>query len=169
MHMHMSDAKWWLGSAVVIGLLLYVLQHDFSRLRAPDKPFSGQVVKLPAPTCSPVGGPCTASDPPRMLALTLSGDVRPLRPFDLILRLPDTALAQAGQASVDFIMIGMDMGLNRYTLTRQADGSFRAKVILPVCSSGRSDWVAKVSAIVGKEMWAAEFPFVAEPSMGQHD
>lgn len=169
MHMHMSDAKWWLGSAVVIGLLLYVLQHDFSRLRAPDIPFAGQVVKLPSPTCSPVGGPCTVSDPPRMLALTLSGDVRPLRPFDLELRLPDAALPQAGPATVDFVMVGMDMGLNRYTLTRQADGSYRAKVILPVCSSGRSDWVAKVSAIVGQEMWTAEFPFVAEPSMGQHD
>lgn len=167
--MQMSEAKWWLGSAVVIGLLLYVLQHDFSRLRVPDRPFAGQVIKLPAPQCSPVGGPCTVFDPPRMLALTLSGDVRPLRPFELELRLPDWALSAAANASVDFVMLGMDMGLNRYTLTRQADGSFRAKVILPVCSTGRSDWIAKVSAVVGQEMWTVDFPFVAEASMGHHN
>ncbi|MGK0674043.1 MAG: hypothetical protein ABWU16_05205 [Halothiobacillaceae bacterium] len=167
--MQRSDVKWWLGSAVLIGLLLYVLQHDFSRLRAPDLPFAGELVKLPTPACSPVGDPCAASDATRMLTLTLSGDVRPLRPFDLELRLPDTVLSQAGSATVDFVMVGMDMGLNRYTLTRWADGSYHAKVILPVCSSGRSDWVAKVSAIVGQQMWMAEFPFVAEPSMGQHD
>ncbi len=166
--MQMSDAKWWLGSAALIGLLLYVVQHDFSRLGAPDVPFSGEVVRLPEPACTPVGGPCESLEPPRMLSLELAGDVRPLRPFELILRLPKEALPQAGQASVDFIMLGMDMGINRYTLTRQADGSYRAKVILPVCSSGRSDWVAKVSAIVGQEMWTADFPFVAEPSMGQH-
>ncbi len=167
--MRMSDAKWWLGSAVAIGLLLYVLQHDFSQLRAPDVPFAGRVVAMPAPTCSPVGGPCTVTDPPRSLALELMGDVRPLRPFDLILRLPDAALKDAGTASVDFIMVGMDMGLNRYTLTRQADGSYRAKVILPVCSIGRSDWVAKAGVVVGQEMWTADFPFSAESSSASHD
>ena len=166
--MQMSDAKWWLGSAVVIGLLVYILQHDFSKLHAPDVPFAGRVVSMPAATCSPVGGPCTVTVPPRSLALELNGDVRPLRPIELLLRLPDSALPSAGPASVDFVMVGMDMGLNRYTLTRQADGSYRAKIILPVCSTGRSDWVAKVSAVVGQEMWTAEFPFTAEPSTHQN-
>jgi hypothetical protein len=165
MGMSMSDAKWWLGSAVVIGVLLYVLQHDFSGLRAPDVPFAGSVVPLPAPACSPVGGPCTVTDAQgRSLQLELAGDVRPLRPIDLSLRLPDAALPKSGAANVDFIMVGMDMGLNRYTLTRHAEGSYRAKVILPVCSIGRSDWVAKVSVVVGDEMWTADFPFTAESS-----
>ncbi|MEW6444947.1 MAG: hypothetical protein ACOZAQ_02650 [Pseudomonadota bacterium] len=164
--MSMNDAKWWLGSAVVIAVLLFVLQHDFSRLRAPDIPFAGRVVVLPAPQCTPVGGPCMVSDPPRALVLEMAGDVRPLRPFDLRLRIPDEALKDAGAASVDFIMVGMDMGLNRYTLTRQSDGVFSAKVILPVCSIGRSDWMAKVSVVVGHEMWAADFPFTAESSSG---
>lgn len=168
--MQMSDAKWWLGSAVVIGLLVYILQHDFSRLRAPDVPFAGQVVSLPAPQCTPVGGPCTVTDAQgRSLQLELAGDVRPLRPIDLTLRLPDAAVPHVGAASVDFIMVGMDMGLNRYTLTRRADGSLGAKVILPVCSIGRSDWVAKVSAVVGKEMWTAGFPFTADSSSTHAD
>ena len=33
------------------------------------------------------------------------------------------------------------MGLNVYTLRADGDGVFRARVILPICISGRRDWL----------------------------
>ncbi len=38
-------------------------------------------------------------------------------------------------------MVGMDMGFNRYDLRPTADGAWAAKVTLPVCVSGRRDWI----------------------------
>ncbi|MDD2894307.1 MAG: hypothetical protein PHF20_10315, partial [Halothiobacillaceae bacterium] len=118
---------------------------------------------------------CTLQDGARAMTLKMAGDVRPLRPFELRLILPEAVRAQAVEASVDFVMVGMDMGINRYTLLKQADGDFVGKVILPVCSIGRSDWIAKLSVVLNlpgsgaQEMWMADVPFTAEASVGGHD
>ncbi|HES75895.1 MAG TPA: hypothetical protein ENO09_02675 [bacterium] len=172
---------WWLASALVALVLGGVLLLDFSSLRAPPAVFSGAVVSLPLLSdCNPVLSPhaqegCRAQDSSRAMTLKMSGDVRPLRPFELRLILPETVRTQATEASVEFVMVGMDMGINRYTLLKQANGDFGGKVILPVCSIGRSDWVAKLSVVVSladggaQEMWTAEMPFTAEPSVVAHD
>jgi len=172
---------WWLASGLVIVLLGGVLLLDFSSLRAPPAVFSGVVVSLPLLShCHPVLSPqaqegCTAQGGLRAMTLKMSGDVRPLRPFELRLILPEAVRAQATDASVDFVMVGMDMGINRYTLLKQANGDFVGKVILPVCSIGRSDWLAKLSVVVNladggaQEMWTADMPFTAEASVVAHD
>jgi hypothetical protein len=172
---------WWLASALVALILGGVLLLDFSSLRAPPAVFSGAVVSLPLlPHCHPVLNPqmqegCTAQAGLRAMTLKMSGDVRPLRPFELRLILPEAVRAHATEASVDFVMVGMDMGINRYSLLKQQNGDFVGKVILPVCSIGRSDWLAKLSVVVNlpdgvtQEMWTAEMPFTAEASVVVHD
>ena len=177
----MSQTKrWWLASGLAALILGGVLLLDFSSLRAPPAVFSGAVISLPPQAdCLPVltpqaQGGCTAQGGSRAMTLKMSGDVRPLRPFDLRLTLPEAVRAQATEASVDFIMVGMDMGINRYALLKQQNGDFIGKVILPVCSIGRSDWVAKLSVLVSlpggaQEMWTAAMPFTAEASVVAHD
>lgn len=52
--------------------------------------------------------------------------------------------AESGNATefhASFAMQGMDMGLNRYRLLKQADGLWTAEVVFPVCVRGRSDWL----------------------------
>ncbi len=49
--------------------------------------------------------------------------------------------ASARAVSVSLQMQGMDMGVNRYRLLRQADGEWRGTLTLPVCVSGRRDWL----------------------------
>lgn len=173
--------KWWLASALAIAVLGGVLLLDFSSLRTPPAVFSGEVIALPMPSamCNPVvlaagDQGCAVAADGRSMRLELRGDVRPLRPFELVLSLPSEVKGLASQASVDFVMVGMDMGVNRYSLMPQPNGDFQGKVILPVCSIGRSDWVAKLSVVVTSPnapatMWTAVFPFTAEPSVMTHD
>ena len=59
-----------------------------------------------------------------------------LKPFDLVVTAPT---AQA--VNIELHMQGMEMGLNRYRLIRQANGEWRATITLPVCVSGRRDWL----------------------------
>ena len=49
--------------------------------------------------------------------------------------------AGVSRISAEFQMVGMDMGFNRYDLRPTADGAWAAKVTLPVCVSGRRDWI----------------------------
>ena len=60
----------------------------------------------------------------------------PLEAFELNVR-----AAGARRISAEFQMVSMDMGFNRYDLRPTADGAWASKVTLPVCVSGRRDWI----------------------------
>lgn len=64
--------------------------------------------------------------------------VRPtaLETFDLSVH-----AAGADRVAAEFQMVGMDMGFNRYDLQSTGDGFFLSRVTLPVCISGRHDWI----------------------------
>lgn len=70
--------------------------------------------------------------------VTLRFTVRPvpLEAFEIQARAPGVT-----RLSAEFQMVGMDMGFNRYDLRPTSDGAFATKVTLPVCVSGRRDWI----------------------------
>jgi hypothetical protein len=41
-------------------------------------------------------------------------------------------------------MVGMNMGFNRYDLKRVPDGNWTARIVLPVCTDSRADWIAEL-------------------------
>lgn len=59
-----------------------------------------------------------------------------LHPFTLTV-----GVQGARQVHAEFVMQGMEMGLNRYRLEPTAAGVWRGRVTLPVCVSGRRDWL----------------------------
>lgn len=59
-----------------------------------------------------------------------------LKPFHLLVSAP-----QASRVYASFDMVGMDMGFNRYEFAPDGNGLWRARVILPMCVTGRRDWV----------------------------
>jgi hypothetical protein len=69
------------------------------------------------------------------VVLRFSESPRAMRPFVMEVDAP-----RAVAVGADFTMPGMDMVPNRYELGRGPDGHWRAKVVLPVCITGRQDW-----------------------------
>ncbi len=113
----------------------------------------------------PVGGPPLRMDCPSLrtgcstrldgqtLSVGVEGELRVLQPFQVWVRAPDARKVQAS-----FTMEGMDMGFNLYTLHADKEGVFRGRVTLPVCVSGRRDWVMTLD-IDGRRVTV---PFVTE-------
>ena len=62
---------------------------------------------------------------------------------------------QARSVHASFSMQGMEMGLNRYRLLAQEPGRWEARIILPACVQGRSDWVVRLES--GTETVALAF------------
>ena len=56
-------------------------------------------------------------------------------------------------------MVGMQMGLNRYRLLQGEEHAWYANVTLPVCSSGRSDWIAEFELTSGQQRFMFTAPF----------
>lgn len=49
--------------------------------------------------------------------------------------------ANAKNVYASFSMRDMEMGYNRYRLTQQTPQQWQARVVLPVCVTGRHDWL----------------------------
>lgn len=69
-------------------------------------------------------------------------DVPPggLRPFRLTVE-----AGEAREVRAEFVMTGMAMGINRYRLQPVGAGRFQARLVLPVCATGRRDWILWVT------------------------
>lgn len=92
----------------------------------------------PIPCINPVSG-CTFVHHGTPARISFSSTPETMKPFVITLSHP--ALQQA---SASFQMIGMDMGFNRYDLKRGPDGNWTARIVLPVCTASRADWVAEL-------------------------
>lgn len=110
----------------------------------------------PAPIrvdCPSLAAGCQARLGDATVTLGASGAIKVLSPFEVWLR---GVVAREVQAS--FTMEGMDMGFNLYTLRPDGQGGYRARVTLPVCVTGRRDWILTLT-IDGQQM---AVPFVTE-------
>jgi len=95
--------------------------------KAPVRP----VVEIP---CENVVSGCAL--PEMGLRVVFDQPPKSMRPFRLQVEVP-----AARELHVSFAMRGMQMGLNRYRLLSAGDGLWKAEVTLPVCASGRGDWL----------------------------
>jgi hypothetical protein len=123
------NAIWTALPLLIIGLAALVLWHGGDNTPA-------AAVSLP---CADLATGCGTRLHGREVSLGLSGPVKPLKPFQVWVKAAGARTVQAR-----FTMQGMDMGFNLYTLRGGDDGVFRARVTLPICVSGRRDWIMAV-------------------------
>lgn len=120
----------------IVGLLCVLAFFVYKRVVSANKPTSA-ILALPCPDLTLGCGNAS---------IQVKADHAPqvMRPFHL--RVSNaTANTLTNSIYVDFAMAGMSMGLNRYRLIQQADGSWQGEIILPVCVQGRSDWLMEVT------------------------
>lgn len=101
-------------------------------------------------TCiDPVQG-CAFSYRGRPAHLRFSEHPVSMQPFALEVRVPG-----ASHVHAEAHMVGMEMGFNRYDLRPARPDVFVAQLRLPVCVSGRRDWMLYLE--VGQERYALPF------------
>ncbi|MDX5333587.1 MAG: hypothetical protein LPK58_06035 [Gammaproteobacteria bacterium] len=121
------------------------------------------VVELPAPAdCELHRAPCRLSLPAGQLTVEFSEEPVPLQPFRIQLH---TSLA-IDAATADFQMVDMYMGVNRYALVRQSADVWSREAMLPVCATGRSDWLMYLRLEVAGVAYVTALPFEAAAARG---
>ncbi|HNQ04917.1 MAG TPA: hypothetical protein PKH69_09925 [Thiobacillaceae bacterium] len=106
------------------------------------------------PVCTDLRHGCRIDLQGRTVRLVMTGEPKPLQAFQVRVHAPGARRVEAR-----FRMEGMDMGFNLYTLRADAAGMFQAWVTLPVCVSGRRDWVMDLD-VDGHHV---AVPFVTDP------
>ena len=106
-------------------------------------------------TCNLLDGSCHVVDKGIEYELALEGVPSPLTPFDI--RVSELS-SQPSKVEIKFEMDGMDMGNNYYFLEKKGQ-YWGAKVLLPVCSLGRNDWVLRVNILYEEKVYSTDFKF----------
>jgi hypothetical protein len=120
--------KTWLAPVAIMVLtgVVVILNHFYKDSALPE---------LKA-QCADLRAGCEAMLGDRRVAFGVDGELRMLKPFELWVRVKGVDKVQAS-----FDMQGMDMGFNLYTLRADGSGAYRARITLPMCVSGRHEWL----------------------------
>ncbi len=160
--MSINQARWLLVSFIVLAILSFIWGHNPSQLRIDTA--SGAVhpieveksCEIKGLGCSvPIGGLGT-------VVIQAPSIIKPLEKFTFTVVPSAALLKNLGSVSVDFQMVGMDMGINQYPLTRQADGAYQQVIILPVCTTTRTDWLALVTFTTTEGVYVVKLPFFVD-------
>lgn len=124
------DRRYLLKYAALIGVILALVAAELYHVLQPGEPRPQTV------SCPDLTKLCRFEVAGNPAELRFAAPPSGLHPFTLLLHAP---AAHAVYAS--FTMRGMDMGFNRYRLLSGGAGNWQAQVLLPVCVTGRRDWV----------------------------
>lgn len=141
---------------ILIGALMAAI--NLLRTRS-DSPAAADVLRMTDAHCDSARRACLATGADLGVEWRLGPPVRPMEQFAMQLRVTRGALGADAEVVVEFQMRDMDMGLNRYRLERGAAGTWLGRAMVPVCMSGRSDWLATLDIRDGDRHWTAELPF----------
>jgi len=142
--MFSRNRRYLLGYAALIGLILALIATELYHVLPHDEDIAQTV------SCPDLTRMCRFEVAGKPVELRFSAPPSGLHPFTLQLHATD-----AHEIYASFIMRSMDMGFNRYHLLPSGTGNWQARVLLPVCVTGRRDWVLTLT-IDGKQV---EIPF----------
>jgi len=122
-----------------------------------DKPPTALPVSvLDVPAGCDLAQGCRATGERISLQVQFDAPAVALQPFPISLHISsDTVM-------LTFSMRGMDMGLNRYRLSGNARSGWKGNVTLPICVSGRSDWIALFELTTATRKYQVQMPFVLQ-------
>ncbi|MDH5572024.1 MAG: hypothetical protein OEY89_09680, partial [Gammaproteobacteria bacterium] len=109
--------------------------------------------------CAPANNVCVIEFNGKSIGFHLPNDAAYLKDFPVEVHLHGFAEQQIKSAQLDFIMPGMNMGLNRIRLQERNFQLWSGTGKLAVCLSRRTDWLAKVMLNIDNNIYQAEFLF----------
>lgn len=115
------------------------------------------------PQCDVITSSCPKHGDGIRLSLALLDKPSGLRPFQVQVGVEASEPLKVKQVKLIFSMSDMQMGDLKQSLTQNTEsGKWTGQAILPICTSGRSDWQVQVEMIIEKRIFLAEYAFKLE-------
>lgn len=125
----------------IIVAMIFILAGLAGKHYLLNKPVAKQMIWMNVePDCQLRSRSCLARVKQHNVTLELVGTVHYLKPFQIKVSPQGFDELVIQRVVATFSMVGMEMGINRYILSKNSKGEWLGAVILPVCSSGRTDW-----------------------------
>ena len=140
---------------------MFVLSYVLGQFLGNENYHSNNIIvkEMEYASCNPVENKCRAYLDNHRVEFQIKKKPSALEPFNVELK---TNGFKAEDVYVDFKMTGMDMGFNVSSLTQKSPNVWSAKVVLPVCSLGRNDWISVLNIKYRGRILSAAFPFTQD-------
>lgn len=112
--------------------------------------------------CQPTKGDCIASFAGGQLIWLVKDDIKYMQKFEHVIELSKNTTQNIQNLSIEFVMQGMQMAANQSVFIKHSDGVWKSQSVLPVCVSGRKDWLAVVKIESAQGQWQTGFKFTIE-------
>jgi len=143
-------------SRIILFVLLvggsYLLGQWLSHQASVELP----VIHVTVGACNPAETGCRLAYNGHQLTVRFSGEPSALVPFTV------NALNEfpgVNRISIDFVMPGMDMEINQLVLKQSSDRQWTVEGLLPVCSLGGDDWLARFNIYQPDRILQADLRF----------
>jgi len=120
------------NSVFILLLLLMILVGNYYFKPASEKP----VVFIS--DCDLGKEKCKVNLAESELEIAIHGEIKALQIFTISIIDDDNLIEHA---NVDLKMKAMDMGKNRFAFVKSGVHSWKSDVVIPVCTTGRRDWL----------------------------
>jgi protein SCO1/2 len=160
--MSLPSRRLLLDALLILGLAIIVIAgYRYAQSRHSD---AGATI-APDANCNLHRSACSARLPDgRTLSLSITPHPIPVvKPMQLEVRLEGKPGTPLGKVEVDFAGKSMNMGFNRITLTAVDGRLAKGEGNLPVCVTGRMDWIATVLLELDGKRINIPFPFSSDP------
>lgn len=121
------------------------------------------IKKISAEDCRVQQNPCTINLDGLELEVSFDKHIYYLKKFNISVVAGKEHNPVINSIHVNFKMKNMNMGVNRFTLSKinvkNNKQSWESEAILPVCVTGRADWISELEVITDKTKYIVSFPF----------
>ena len=120
------------------------------------------VVEISALECKPQIQSCKIVTEDFNIEISLNENIFYLKPFNVFVQTEVKTNFDIEFIQIDFKMEGMNMGVNRFLLTKKNNNDkkkvWNGKALLPICVARRADWFAELEIVTKQKQYFLSIP-----------
>lgn len=121
-----------------------------------------KLIKVPSETCNAQQQICKFEVDNFKLELLFDKNIFYLKKFNVSAWVEKNKDLNIESIQVEFKMKNMNMGINRFiltkTITKNEKQNWQGKALLPVCITGRADWISALEVTTNKNRYIFSIP-----------
>ncbi|MCW8900654.1 MAG: hypothetical protein OQK75_01470 [Gammaproteobacteria bacterium] len=154
-----------LNKIIIIALLIMGITVSISILPLKNENKEYIVTALPDSACNAQEKICRVDSDKFSLEIVYDKNIFYLKPFSVSVWTENNDGFGVESISIDFKMKNMDMGINRFKLSKEGSPirnkqKWKGNALLPVCVSGRADWFSELEVATKQKKYILAFPIL---------
>jgi len=121
-----------------------------------------KVIAVPVSDCNPQKSICKMKFDELNMEVSFDKNIFYLKPFDIFIKTDIKEQLDIDFIQIDFKMKGMNMGLNRFKLSKAGSDdnkqAWKGTALLPVCVTRRADWYSELEVVTKESKYVFTFP-----------